>query len=232
MKLLPFSAAVILSLTGCASISVKDTQKTGNRAPVRPAVIQVADYDTSGGNWKITSISRKPEQYKQEVAALLSKQLTGDLHAFIGVPVQAVGRAKTPPRNGWLVTGRITRLSEGNPAGRILIGLGVGSTKLETETTVLDGRTGAPFLRFATTGGSNATPGMIFSSGPAGAAFTGVTQAMKGISDDTKRTSRMITASLVEYQEEKGWMKGSELKVKRPGEYQLIQPQFRPTRQQ
>ena len=227
MKFLPLSAALILGLTGCASISVKDTQHAG-RTPGRPAVIQVADFDTSGGNWKITSISRKPEQYKAEVAALLTKELVADLHAFLQVPVQAVGHAKTPPPNGWLVTGKFTRVSEGNPAGRILVGLGLGSSKLETQTVVYDGRTRGPFLSFATTGGSNAVPGMLLSSGPGSAAFTAVTQAMRGVNDDTKRTSRMITASLVEVGESKGWIKGSELKVKRPGEYQLIQPVFRP----
>jgi hypothetical protein len=119
-------------------------------------------------------------------------------------------------------------VSEGNPAGRIIVGLGVGGTKLETETTVIDGRVHGPILHFATTGGSNATPGMILSSGPGSAVVTGVTQAMRGVSDDAKRTSRQITAELAEYEVEKGWMKTTDLKVKRPGEYQLLQPMMRP----
>lgn len=229
MNLLPLcAAAMILSLTGCASISVKNVQKRAARVPAPPAVIYVADYETSGGDWKITSRSRKPEQYKAEVAGILAKELAADTTAFLKVPVQRVGRSKAVPPNGWLVSGRFTRVSEGNPAGRIIIGLGVGSTKLETETTVLDGRVHGPILHFATTGGSNATPGLIFSSGPGSAVVTGVTQAMKGISDDAKRTSRQITASLLDYELERGWIKTASLKVKKPGEYQILQPMMRP----
>jgi hypothetical protein len=229
MKFFPLcAAAAILSLTGCASISVKNVEKRAARVPGPPAVIHVADYETSGGNWKITSISRKPEQYKAEVADILAKELAADLSAFLKVPVQRVGRSKAVPPNGWLVTGRFTRVSEGNPAGRIIVGLGVGGTKLETDTTVLDGRVHGPFLHFATTGGSNATPGVLLSSGPGSAVVTGVTAAMRGVSDDAKRTSRQVTAALAEYEVEKGWMKTTSLKVKKPGEYQLLQPMMRP----
>ncbi|HEV7406094.1 MAG TPA: DUF4410 domain-containing protein [Chthoniobacteraceae bacterium] len=229
MKLFPLLAvAVVLSLTGCASISVKNVEKRAARVPAPPAVIYVADYDTGGGSWNITSISRKPEQYKAEVAEILAKELTADATAFLKIPTQRVGRSKAVPPNGWLVSGKFTRVSEGSPAGRIIIGLGVGSTKLETETTVTDGRVHGPILHFATTGGSNALPGMIFSSGPGSAVVTGVSQAMRGVSDDAKRTSRQITASLAEYELEKGWIKTSSLKVKKPGEYQLLQPLMRP----
>lgn len=229
MKLFPLcAAAVVLSLTGCASISVKNVDKRAARVPGPPAVIYVADFETHGGDWKITSISRQTEQYKAEVADILAKELTADLSAFLKVPVQRVGRSRAVPPNGWLVTGRFTRVSEGNPAERIIVGLGWGGSKLETETTVLDGRVHGPFLHFATTGGSNAIPGMLLSSGPGSAVVTGVTQAMKGVHDDAKRTSRQITASLAEYEVEKGWIKTTSLKVKRPGEYQLLQPMMRP----
>lgn len=229
MKLLPLCATVaIASLTGCASISVKNVEKRSARVSAPPAVIYVADYDTGGGNWKITSRSRSPEQYKAEVAEILAKELSSDAAAFLKIPVQRVGRSRAVPPNGWLVSGRFTRVSEGNPAGRIIIGLGVGSSKLETETMVIDGRVHGPILQFATTGGSNAIPGLIFSSGPGSAVVTGVSQAMRGVSDDAKRTSRQITASLAEYELEKGWIKTSSLKVKKPGEYQLLQPMMRP----
>lgn len=229
MKLFPLCAlAIVLSLTGCASISVKNVEKRAARVPGPPAVIYVADYDTSGGDWKITSISRKPEQYKDEVAGILAKELVLDLSAFLKVPVRRVGHSRAVPPNGWLVSGRFNRVSEGNPAERIIVGLGWGASKLETETDVTDGRVHGSILRFATTGGSNAIPGLLLSSGPGSAVVTAVSQAMKGVHDDAKRTSRQITAALAEYEVEKKWMKTTSLKVKRPGEYQLLQPLMRP----
>src|SRR4051812_42341223 len=107
MKLFPLcAAALVLSLTGCASISVKNIEKQAARVPAPPAVVYVADYDTSGGDWKITSISRTPQQYKDEVANILAKELAADLEAFLKVPVKRVGRSTVVPPNGWLVTGR------------------------------------------------------------------------------------------------------------------------------
>ena len=225
MKILPFGAVVaVLALSGCASVSVKNIERHAQAAQP-PAVIYLQDYDTRGGNWKITSRSRTPEQFKGEVAELLSKNLAADLEGFLHVPVHRVGSRKDLPPNGWLVTGRFIRVSEGNPAGRILFGLGIGSSKVETETIVFDGRSRGAILQFATTGGSNAYPGALISSGPASSVISGVSQAMRGVNDDTKRTARMVTASMAEFEAEKGWIKPSSLKPKKPGQFQILQPQ-------
>jgi len=60
-------------------------------------------------------------------------------------------------------------------------------------------------MTFDTTGGSGAAPGMI-SAGPVGAAIGAVGGAAKGVTNDTARTSRMITASLSEYMYNHGWI--------------------------
>jgi hypothetical protein len=220
------AAASLLALSGCASVSVRNVQRRAVQvAP--PAVIWVADYDTTGGSWKITSRTRTEEQYKQELSQRLASELAADLQAYLKVPVQRVRNPNALPPNGWLVTGRFTRVSEGSPVGRIVVGLGAGATKLETETIVQDGRLQGPFLRFATTGGSNAAPGALVTVGPGGVILNGATQATRGIKDDAERTSRMITASLAEYATKSGWLPASRLKAKREGEFQFLQPQGR-----
>jgi hypothetical protein len=70
----------------------------------------------------------------------------------------------------------------------------------------------APFLTFETTGGSGATPGAI-AVGPGSVAVSAVSSAVSavsgaasGVTDDTKRTSRVITAALSDYMYKQGWI--------------------------
>jgi hypothetical protein len=191
------SAALMAIFSGCASVSVTGVRQTRDGV-AKPAQFYVGDFETRGGQWNITSRSRTQEQYQQEVTNALAESLTASINGYLG-PARRVGSSRSVPRDGWLITGRFIRVSEGNPAARVIVGLGAGASKLETETIVLDGSAGGnPILQFGTTGGSNAMPGMIISSGPAGAVSNAVQQVNKGIKDDTKRTARMITASLSE----------------------------------
>ena len=225
MKLPPLAFLGFLILfSGCASVSVTGV-KNHREGGAEPARFYVADFETRGAQWKITSRSRTAEQFKRERADALAEELTKNINANLG-PARRVGSSRVVPPDGWLITGRFIRVSEGNPAARIIVGLGAGGTKLETETVVLDGTAGgAPILQFGTTGGSNAMPGMIMSSGPTGAVSNAVQQMNKGLKDDTKRTARMITASLAEYMLQRGWIDRARIKPKRPGQFQLLQPQ-------
>lgn len=229
MKKFPLIASALLALlSGCASVSVVGVRERAEAARP-PARFYVADFDTRYGDWNITSQSRTHEQYRRETANALAENLTANLNAYLG-PARRVGNARRAPADGWLITGRFIRVSEGSPAARIIVGLGAGGSKMETETIVIEGASGRPVLQFATTGGSNAMPGMIVSSGPAGAVSNAVQQAGRGVRDDTKRTARMITASLTEYMVHRGWIDEARLKVKHPGEFQLLQPQGAPRR--
>jgi hypothetical protein len=194
----------------------------------KPARFYVADFDTRGGQWNVTSRTRTPEQFRGETANALADALVANLSAYLG-PAQRVGNSRGVPRDGWLITGRFIRVNEGNPAARIVVGLGAGGSKMETETIVLDGTAGGrKVLQFGTTGGSNAMPGMIISSGPGGVVTNALQQAGRGVRDDTKRTARMITASLAETMQQRGWIDNARLKTKRPGQFQILQPQGTP----
>jgi hypothetical protein len=228
MKMLPLLvSAVIVLLSGCASVSVTGVKRNAQPG-AKPAQFYVANFDTRGGQWNVTSRSRTPEQFRAETSDALAEALVSNISAYLG-PAHRVGNSRSVPRDGWLVTGRFIRVSEGNPAARVIVGLGAGASKMETETIVLDGTAGGrPILQFGTTGGSNAMPGMIISSGPAGAVSNAVQQANRGVRDDTKRTARMITASLAETMQQRGWLESARLKTKRPGQFQLLQPQGTP----
>jgi hypothetical protein len=217
------ASALLVLFSGCASVSVTDVRR-GAESNQRPRQFYVADFDTSRGQWEVTSRSRSEEQFRRETADALAEALTANLNAYVG-PARRIGNSRAVPPDGWLITGRFTRVSEGNPATRIIVGLGAGGSKMETQTTIIDGSSRRPVLEFTTTGGSNAMPGAIVATGPAGVVTNAVYQAGRGVSDDTKRTARMITASVAEQMAQRGWLDRSRLRTKRPGEFQLLQPQ-------
>lgn len=218
---------MVLFFTGCASVSVRNVERRSGPAH-RPSAFYVADFDTADGAWKVTSRSKTVPQFKRDTQNLLAEALVADLNYYLG-PAQRVGRSTRIPPDGWLVTGRFIRVSEGSPGLRIVIGLGAGGTKMETETLV-SSQSHSRFLRFGTSGGSNAMPGMIASTGPVNSVANVVQQASRGVRDDTKRTARMITGSIAEYMVERGWLANARLKAKHPGEFQLLQPQGPPNR--
>jgi Domain of unknown function (DUF4410) len=223
------SASSLALLCGCASVSVKSENRTGAQPAHKPAKIYVADFDASRAVFKIGGQqANDPEAYKKNAQKLLSGYLVKNLTAHIA-PAEAVKGA--PGRisgRGWLLTGQFVRVNTGSRFLRATVGLGAGGTKMETRVEVYDlASQGKPFLRFETTGGSNAMPGLLEATGPASAVLSPFTQAMMGVSDDAARTSRMITGALSEYLAARGWIaKNKMYESKKPGQYQLIHEQW------
>jgi hypothetical protein len=231
MKTLPLllSAFSLALLCGCASVSVKSESRTGAQPPRKPVKIYVADFDTSHGVFKIAGDeSKNPEAFKKNAARLLSGYLVKTLTAHVA-PAEPVKSAQgRVPGKGWLLTGEFVRVNTGSRILRAGLGLGAGGTKMETRVEVYNlASREKPFLTFETTGGSNAMPGLLTSTGPVSAAFSMATQAMMGVSDDSARTSRMIAGALSEYLSSRGWVaKGKVYESKKPGPSQLVHEQW------
>jgi hypothetical protein len=225
MKYFLLAALPGLLLSACSSVSVKDYTHTGTAA--RPSRIYVAPFDTTTTSVNIGRDKSKTKTpiFKQAAATLLADYTVKNVSKHVA-PASKVASAAEAPRSGWLVTGRFTRINSGNRGMRMIVGLGAGGSKMETSVEVFDLAKGRdkPFMRFSTSGGSNAMPGLITSGGPGvGAAYSMIYAAGSGMTDDAARTSRMITGALSEYFGERGWTPRSQVfKVKKPGEYQLV----------
>lgn len=219
------SAALLLAfMTGCSSVSVKDV--SAQAGVTKPARIYVAPLSTASGNYKVagTKDPAAVEAFAQNASSILADYTVQNISKHVA-PATRVASAASAPKRGWLVTGRLTRLSTGSRGLRVLVGLGAGGTKMETAVEVYDLGVNSrkPFLTFHTTGGSNAMPGLLSSTGPASAALSMISQAATGVTDDAARTSRMITGALSEYHVEHGWIpKEKVFKTKKLGQYQLI----------
>ena len=118
------------------------------------------------------------------------------------------------PENAWLIRGEFTKVNQGSRLLREAIGFGAGGTKVETNIYVYDlnQNSNTPFLTFSTTGGSNAEPGAVTGAATdpvvaaIGVAASGAGNIAHGLTEDTARTAREITAELSDYMYRRGWI--------------------------
>ena len=130
------------------------------------------------------------------------------------------------PQAAWLITGQFIRVNQGSRALRVALGLGAGGTKMETIAQVYDLSSRSreqPLFTFSTTGGSNAEPGVITSVGPLAPTTVPVlvismaVKGMHGVSEDAKRTARVIAAYVSDQLANRGYLPPD----KKPGKAKL-----------
>jgi hypothetical protein len=165
----------LFSIIGCASISVQPQAEHAVRSLTRrPQVLIVKDF--SFPREAAVRADRSGQElvaFEQKLQISMHQQIVRALGRY-GIPV-VVAVTSEELRNlrkrqpAWLITGQFIRINQGSRALRIALGLGAGSTKMDTTVQVYDlsaRRRQQPFFTFSTTGGSNAEPGLITSVGP------------------------------------------------------------------
>jgi hypothetical protein len=197
---------VLLTLTGCASISVQPRSENLARA-IAPRTIYIAEFSTAHGDFRVDRDGAELRDFKTNLQALLQTAMARDLTKRL-IPAQDTRHPEALPlEDSWLVRGEFTRVYQGSRLLRGTIGFGLGGTKLETKVQVYDLRShdAEPFLTFRTTGGSNAEPGAItgIATDPltlgVGLVVSGAGGVAHGLSEDSARTAREITAMLSDY---------------------------------
>lgn len=204
--LAPVCAAGLLS--SCASVSVKNVRNTDRTQPARkPSRIEIAPFSLQAATTKENFARGKKGELGAETQELLNRFLVAELSKHIAPACVVKNAGRKASQDVWFVSGRITRLEEGNRLLRMGIGLGAGRTRLDTEVEVRQlSMATRPFLRFSTTGGSNSAPGAATNPIPFSSLPTALLQTQTGITDDAARTARMINAALAQYLVKRGWM--------------------------
>ena len=197
-----------LALSSCASVSVEDGTERATQK--MPEILYVADFSTAHGDFQVDRTSRELAEFKKNLQLMLKTAMAADLTDRLA-PASAVGKSKQSGlRNAWLVRGEFTTVHQGSRFLRSAVGFGAGGTTMETRVQVYDlaQNPGTPFLTFSTTGGSGSEPGAIlaFTTDPLELAIGGVSGAAHGLSEDTKRTAREITAKFSDYMYNRGWI--------------------------
>ena len=210
------ASALLLILGGCASISVQPGTETA--ATAMPQKIYVAEFFTARGEFNVDRDGAELVTFKDGLQKILQAAQVADLTNRLVPAAPAPAHLGDRPRHAWLIAGEFTKVNQGSRFLRATIGLGLGGTKLETTVSVYDLNTpgSPPFLTFATTGGSNAEPGAITaaSTDPVDLAIEvaagGASGFFHGLTEDTKRTAREITAEVSDVMYRRGWIPESD----------------------
>jgi len=203
---------LILALTSCASVSV---QKDAEQAtPAMPKLVYVAVFNTESGKFKVDREGSELVDFKQNLQGMMQTGLVADLSKRLIFSVPTNKDNGFQPENAWLIRGEFTKVNQGSRLLRGAIGFGAGGTKMETNVSVYDlnQNSNTPFLTFSTTGGSNAEPGAVTGGATdpvvaaVGVVASGSGNIAHGLSEDTARTAREITAELSDYMYRSGWI--------------------------
>jgi hypothetical protein len=217
------AAWVGCGLAACESVSVRRSEVVSGEPPHwAPERIYVARFAAPKDVFRVDRSDERLETFREEMTDRLRRNIVWRVGDRIA-PASAVERDEViPPGRAWLITGRFERVNQGSRAMRMLLGFGAGGTKVETSVIVYDlsGSNPKPFLRFETTGGSNAMPGAVASTTWWGAAMGSAGGMRAGLNFDTVRTSREITAALSEYLAERELIERKKaLRPKRLGQW-------------
>ncbi len=208
-----------LALAACASISVEDgTERVTQKMP---ELIYVLDFSTAHSDFQVDRAGPALTDFKKNLQLMLKTAMVADLNDRLVPAVPGRNSDWTRTRNAWLVRGQFVTVYQGSRLLRSAIGFGAGQTRVETRVEVynLAQNPGTPFLTFSTTGGSGSEPGAIlaFTTDPVELAIGGVSGAAHGLSEDTKRTAREITAKFSDYMHDRGWISDDQwIKPKHP----------------
>lgn len=202
----------IMMLAGCASISVRPHSETEHAR--MPKKIYVTVFETGHGDFRVDREKTELVEFKKGLRTLLQSAMVVDLNKRL-IPAEGAALDQAfSPQHAWLVRGKFTRVYQGSRLLRGTIGFGLGATKVETKVEVYDLEVSdtKPFLVFSTTGGSNAEPGAItgVATDPltlvVSTALSGAGNIAHGLTEDTRRTAREITAALSDYMYRRGWI--------------------------
>ena len=204
-------AGCVIALTGCASISVQPGTAVATQQ--MPQKVYVEAFSTDKCEFNVDRDGAELVAFKTDLQKMMVAGITADLTKRL-IPAVAAGPTDfTKRESAWLIRGEFVKVNQGSRLLRGAIGFGAGGTKFESRVEVYDLSTGStqPFLTFATTGGSNAEPGALptLATDPLSLvieAAGGAGNVAHGVTEDTTRTAREITAELSDYMYRSHWI--------------------------
>lgn len=226
----------LVTLGGCASVSVANVFPKGTGPKKLPAKIYVTKFVAPYDSFHVDREGNDLTAFVASEQLTLAQLIVTQLNKYVA-PAEMLQQGKAIPRgNYWLVSGVYDEEIQGSRALRALVGFGVGGTKLQTRVKVssLTGSDPVDLLSFLTTGGSGIAPGAWASFTPAfvfswpGAIANAGGASLGGLSMDRKRTAREIAATISEYCFQHGLIQKRRLRrPKKLGELPALQrPDF------
>ncbi len=220
-------------LGGCASTEIKTDDVNWKPEP-KPDQLIVFDFATSPDEVKLDHgliadvrelVDREPRTAQEKkighsVADALADALVADLHKA-GLPAVRAVHVVEPGVRPLQVKGQILSVDEGNQTRRVIIGLGVGRSTVETRVQLYESIRGRAQLleQMTATTKSGRKPGMaemigvgaltghIITSTVLSGGLSGASEALSANVDALSKTmAKKLSAKIVEYYQERGWL--------------------------
>jgi hypothetical protein len=183
--------ALVLVVTGCATTSVQTEQETYMTNLPPPSVVLVHKFSVNLSEVTATeglygeAVDAVESTTQSEAAATIAQDVSSGYADELvkqindlGLPAQRATRDSYVPPNALVITGYFMDIDAGNAARRLVIGLGAGQSKIDTQVKVRS-RSGDGYrtlLEFKTHADSGEMPGAAVTMG-AGAAAQGAVTA-------------------------------------------------------
>ena len=198
------SSAAPISATPPTAVVIYPFAVDAADVSLNSSIFQVAYRNMSGQNQNAAQ-----EQLAHQTAQNICIQVAANLTQK-GITTTCLQRG-TPPTgsNVLILDGQFTDISEGNRLRRMVIGLGVGASKVDTVVQVIQVIQKTPqgtteILDFATSADSGYMPGAGI-TGPAGAAAGGVKNVTSSTGYLVDKTSDQIVQQMTNYYNRQGW---------------------------
>ena len=198
-----------LALASCASVSVEDgTERVTQKMP---EMIYVLDFSTAHGDFQVDRTGAELADFKKNLQLMLKTAMVGrpdrQARSRRGGDESGLGRAAKTPGSCAANSPPSSRAAACCAAPSASARAGP-SWRRACRSTTWRKIPARRFLTFSTTGGSGAEPGAILAltTDPLELAIGGVSGAAHGLSEDTNRTAREITAKFSDYMYKRGWI--------------------------
>jgi len=230
---------MLFVLSGCAQTTIRPVAQIADRQVPRPARILVKNFAIDGRDvTEYQGILRQqpPNPNALERQRVLAEKTTATLTEHLmrglrqlGFAVESAGSDTVAREHDLVVDGRVTRVDEGSPLRRLILGFGAGAARMETRVQAYYGVERRKILQFATRAESGSMPGAV-ATAPAGAAApasvaVGIAAGSvmsKAVQADLGSTEQMAVASaeqaarfLSEFFARQGWIESAQVRKAR-----------------
>ena len=232
---------MVIALAGCAKTSVQPEQETSMANLPAPSVVLVHKFSVNMNEVSTTqglygkavdameqeSTSQETKQLAQDVSDSMADELVKQING-LGLPARRASRDGDVPPNALVITGYFVDIDAGNKARQLVIGLGAGQAKIDTQVQVLSPTGGGyrTLLEFKTHADSGEMPGAAVTMGAGAAAQGGLTAGMAAanvavggvkayrgaMGAMASRTADKAAAYLSKFFASEGWISPSQVK--------------------
>jgi hypothetical protein len=184
---------MVVALGGCAETVVQPEREMAVGTLPRPSVVLVHKFSVNMNEVTATqglygkavdaveqeTTSEESADLAQEVSNSLTDELVKRI-AGMGLTARRAPHDAVVPRDALIITGHFIDVDAGNKAQQLVIGLGFGQARMDTDVQVRSPGTGGyrTLLEFKTHADSGEMPGAAITMGAGAAAQGGVTAGM------------------------------------------------------